>query len=72
MQLGSFMLEENSLKMIAALKNKGFIEARKVGVNKFGLLQVAYNSYDTVEEARAALAEIRLSQDINAWLLIKD
>ena len=69
---GSFMLEENSLKMIAALKNKGFIEARKVGVNKFGLLQVAYNSYDTVEEARVALAEIRLSHDINAWLLIKN
>ena len=69
---GSFMLEENSIKMIAALKNKGFIEARKVGVNKFGLLQVAYNSYDTVEEARVALAEIRLSQDINAWLLIKN
>ena len=69
---GSFMLEENSLKMISALKNKGFVEARKVGVNKFGLLQVAYNSYDTVEEARAALAEIRLSQDINAWLLIKN
>ncbi len=69
---GSFMLEENSLKMIAALKNKGFIEARKVGVNKFGLLQVAYNSYDTVEEARVALAEIRLSQDVNAWLLIKN
>ena len=69
---GSFMLEENSLKMIANLKSKGFIEARKVGVNKFGLLQVAYNSYDTVEEARLALAEIRLSQDVNAWLLIKN
>ena len=69
---GSFMLEENSLKMIADLKSKGFIEARKVGVNKFGLLQVAYNSYDTVEEARVVLAEIRLSQDINAWLLIKN
>ena len=69
---GSFMLEENSLKMIATLKNKGFVEARKVGVNKFGLLQVAYNSYDTVEEARVVLAEIRLSQDINAWLLIKN
>ena len=69
---GSFMLEENSLKMIADLKSKGFIEARKVGVNKFGLLQVAYNSYDTVEEARVVLAKIRLSQDINAWLLIKN
>ena len=69
---GSFMVEENSLKMIADLKSKGFIEARKVGINRFGLLQVAYNSYDTVEEARVALAEIRLSQDINAWLLIKN
>lgn len=69
---GSFMFEENSLKMIAELKSKGFMEARKVGVNKFGLLQVAYNSYDTVEEARLALAEIRYAQDINAWLLIKN
>ena len=69
---GSFRLEENSLRMISQLKKKGFIEARKVGVNKFGLLQVAYNSYDTVEEARIALSEIRTKQDLNAWLLIKN
>ena len=69
---GSFRLEENSLRMISKLKEKGFIEARKVGVNKFGLLQVAYNSYDTVEEARLALSEIRTKQDLNAWLLIKN
>ena len=69
---GSFMLEENSIKMIAELKSKGFVEARKVGVNRFGLLQVAYNSYDTVEDARLALSEIRLEHDINAWLLIKN
>ena len=69
---GSFRLEENSLRMISQLKKKGFIEARKVGVNKFGLIQVAYNSYDTVEEARLALSEIRTKQDLNAWLLIKN
>ena len=69
---GSFRLEENSLKMISQLKEKGFIEARKVGVNKFGLLQVAYNSYDTVEEARLALSDIRTKEDVNAWLLIKN
>lgn len=69
---GSFRLEENSLKMISQLKVKGFIEARKVGVNKFGLLQVAYNSYDTVEEARLALSDIRTKEDVNAWLLIKN
>ena len=69
---GSFRFEENSLKMISKLKEKGFIEARKVAVNKFGLLQVAYNSYDTVEEARLALSEIRTKEDVNAWLLIKN
>ena len=69
---GSFRLEENSLKMISQLKEKGFIEARKVGVNKFGLLQVAYNSYDTVEDARLALSDIRTKEDVNAWLLIKN
>jgi len=69
---GSFRLEENSLKMISQLKDKGFIESRKVGVNKFGLIQVAYNSYDSVEEARLALSEIRSKEDLSAWLLIKN
>tara|TARA_B100000900_G_scaffold146203_1_gene123867 strand:- start:1967 stop:2842 length:876 start_codon:yes stop_codon:yes gene_type:complete len=69
---GSFRLEENSAKMISQLKTKGFVEARKVGLNKFGLYQVAYNSYDTVEQARSALAEIRAQEDVKAWLLIKN
>lgn len=69
---GSFRFEENSLKMIDLLQKKGFIEARKVGVNKFGLIQIAYNSYDSVEQARAALELLRDSEDENAWLLIKN
>tara|TARA_X000001036_G_C20686560_1_gene807848 strand:- start:592 stop:1464 length:873 start_codon:yes stop_codon:yes gene_type:complete len=69
---GSFRLEENSLKLVSQLKEKGFIESRKVGINKFGLFQVAYNSYDNVEEARYALDKIRSSEDINAWLLVKN
>ena len=69
---GSFRFEENSLKMIDLLKKKGFIEARKVGVNPYGLIQVAYNSYDSVERARAALELLRDAEDENAWLLIKN
>ena len=69
---GSFRFEENSLKMIELLQKKGFMEARKVGVNQYGLIQVAYNSYDSVEQARAALELLRDSQDENAWLLIKN
>ena len=69
---GSFRQEENSLKLINQLKSKGYAEARKVGVNKFGLFQIAYNSYDTVDQARIALSEIRKIEDVNAWLLIKN
>ena len=69
---GSFRFEENSLKMIDLLQKKGFIEARKVGVNQYGLIQIAYNSYDSVEQARAALELLRYSEDENAWLLIKN
>ena len=69
---GSFRFEENSLKMIDLLQKKGFMEARKVGVNQYGLIQIAYNSYDSVEQARAALELLRDSQDENAWLLIKN
>ena len=69
---GSFRFEENSLKMIELLQKKGFMEARKVGVNQYGLIQIAYNSYDSVEQARAALELLRDSQDENAWLLIKN
>ena len=69
---GSFRFEENSLKMITLLQKKGYIEARKVGVNPYGLIQVAYNSYDSVEQARAALELLRGSEDENAWLLIKN
>ena len=69
---GSFRFEENSLKMIDLLQKKGFMEARKVGVNQYGLIQIAYNSYDSVEQARAALDLLRDSQDENAWLLIKN
>ena len=69
---GSFRFEENSLKMIELLQKKGFMEARKVGVNQYGLIQIAYNSYDSVEQARAALDLLRDSQDENAWLLIKN
>ena len=61
------LISDNSdlnLELISQLKAKGFIESRKVGINKFGLFQVAYNSYDTVEEARLALSKIRNSEAI--------
>ena len=67
---GAFRVEENSDKKVNQLKDKGF-KARKIGVNRFGLHQVAYASYVSRNEALKGLNTIRKEQNKEAWLLIK-
>lgn len=67
---GAFRVEENSDKKVAELQEQGF-KARKIGVNQYGLHQVAYASYTSREEANNALNSIRTEQNKDAWLLIK-
>ena len=67
---GAFRFEENSDKKVAELQEQGF-KARKIGVNQYGLHQVAYASYTSREEANNALNSIRTEQNKDAWLLIK-
>ena len=67
---GAFRIEENCNKKIAQLKADGF-SARKIGVNKYGLHQVVYGSYETGKEALNAIREIRKNHNKDAWLLVK-
>lgn len=67
---GAFRIEENSDKKVAQLVEQGY-KARKVGVNKYGLHQVAYSSHPDREAAIEALNIIKSSNDPNAWLLVK-
>lgn len=67
---GAFRVEENCDKKITQLKAEGF-KARKIGVNKYGLHEVIYASYETGEEALNALHEIRKTSNKDAWLLVK-
>ena len=68
---GSFTFNENSYTKLNQLKSLGYLDARKIGKNNYGLHQVAYASYNTRQEAKAALNKIREDHNINAWLLYK-
>lgn len=67
---GAFRVEENCNKIIAQLKKDGF-NARKIGVNKYGLHEVVYSSHETGKEALKAVREIRKSHNKDAWILVK-
>lgn len=67
---GAFQFEENASKKVSLLKQKGY-NAYIIGKNKWGLTQVAYNSYADKYEAFKNLAAIRKNDSKDAWLLIK-
>ena len=67
---GAFRVESNSIQALNHLKAQGFDKAELIGQNSYGLHQVAYRSYYTAEEARDALAVVRLTYNPSAWLLV--
>jgi nucleoid DNA-binding protein len=67
---GAFRVEANSDKKVNQLRAKGF-KARKIGVNRYGLHEVVYASFETRAEAQKNLYKIRREHNRDAWLLIK-
>jgi hypothetical protein len=67
---GSFQQAENAEKKLNQLLKQGY-NARILGVNKWGLIQVAFDSYETKQEAKKALYEIKDQVNPEAWLLIQ-
>lgn len=68
---GAFRIEENAAKKINQLQEKGF-SARMIGINKYGLHQVAYSSYENRLEALKNLRTIKKTQTPDAWLLVQE
>jgi len=68
---GAFRFEENAHKKISQLKEQGF-DARLIGINKYGLHQVVYASYEDRLEALKSLRKIKQNHNSTAWLLVKD
>ncbi len=68
---GAFRVKANAQKKIKQLQAKGY-SARAVGVNKYGLHQVAYGSFADVNQALSFLQEIKATESADAWLLVAD
>ena len=68
---GAFRIEENCDKKIEQLKDQGF-DPHRIGVNKYGLHQVAYSSHSDRLEALKTLRTIKRTHNKEAWLLVKD
>lgn len=67
---GAFRVEANSDKKVNQLRAKGY-KARKIGVNRYGLHEVVYSSFETRAEAQRELHKVRGEHNRDAWLLIK-
>ncbi len=67
---GAFGEEANAFKKVKQLKKKGF-KAEIIGINKWGLTQVAFESYSTRGEALKNLKEIKKTVSKDAWLFVE-
>lgn len=65
---GAFRQEENAEKRVDELKRKGF-NAFYLGENRYGLHQVAYDSFEDPKEALAFLKKVKTTESRDAWLL---
>jgi hypothetical protein len=65
---GAFRVKENADKKVRQLQRRGY-QAVYLGVNKYGLHQVTYGSFEDPEEALRFLKEIKRTVSTDAWLL---
>ena len=66
--VGSFSDKSNASALTKQMKNRGFIDARIIGENKYGLIRVAVASFYTEEEAKQVLIDIKEKLS-SAWIL---
>ena len=67
---GAFRFPENAEKKLTQLKAEGY-HARILGVNKWGLTIVSFDSYDSERDAINNLNSIKRIEDQKAWLLVQ-
>lgn len=67
---GAFRFPENAEKKLTQLKAEGY-NARILGVNRWGLTIVSFDSYDSERDAINNLNRIRRHKDKKAWLLVQ-
>ena len=67
---GAFQIPENAEKKVNQLKEQGY-NASVLGANKWGLIEVAFNSFADRNDAINNLYKIQETVSKDAWLLVK-
>ena len=67
---GAFRNSLNADKKVQQLIKKGF-EAQILGINKWGLTQVSFASFNSKNSALQSLRAIKKSESSDAWLLVQ-
>jgi len=65
---GAFRVGQNAEKKVAQLKEKGY-NAFCLGVNKYGLHQVAYDSFENPKEALRFLRKVKHTESPDSWMI---
>lgn len=65
---GAFREQQNAEKRVGQLKEKGY-NAFYLGVNKYGLHQVAYDSFEDPQKALLFLRKVKVEDSRDAWML---
>ncbi len=65
---GAFRNPENADLKVAELRGLGF-NAHRIGVNKYNLHNVAFNSFTNAKDATKELLKLKAAGYVNAWLL---
>lgn len=68
---GAFREPENAEKKLQQLVDKGF-DAKILGLNKWNLTQVSYESFNSKNDAINRLNVIKKTESKDAWLLVKE
>jgi len=68
---GAFREPKNAEKKLQQLLEKGY-DAKILGVNKWDLTEVAFESFSNENEAINKLRNIRKTESEDAWLLVKE
>jgi hypothetical protein len=68
---GAFQIVENAEKKVKELRAKGY-NAKIIGVNKWGLTQVTFNSFADRNDAINNLYKIQKTISKDAWLLVRE
>ncbi len=67
---GAFRFPENAENKLNQLKSEGY-HSRILGVNKWGLTIVSFDSYESERDAINSLNSIKQKKDDKAWLLVQ-